>query len=240
MRFRLSHIAVLTFLLVLSADACLAGARREAPPKEPDPTEAMSIRQLREFQAYFYSLGGRDPLIMRFPTDAELGLDEASGPRKAPTIEEQEEMLLRWLERLEAELKIRDYDAALATAFEAINVIDNEWPPIKPEYVNLLRMNENIRNFNRLALRLKAQRDITAEFKALALTIDGVVWSPSDAKAMVSGQLLSAGEVMLATRKEGDLRVEIIEEHGVVFQYKGIRFRMPVELFSRLSPPEEE
>ncbi len=148
-------------------------------------------------------------------------------------------MLAAWLEELEEELKNQDYDAALDTAMEAIGVIDNEWPPIKPEHADLIRMNEGIRNYNRLALRLKAQRDIAAEFRTLGLRIEGVVWSPSDAKAMVNGQLLSAGEVMSDIRREGDLRVEMVEEHGVVFQFKGIRFRLPVEIFSRLSPGDD-
>ena len=245
MRFRLWVVkyAVPALVVFLSFATCGAGERRRgAPPVDSgnEQMENMSIEELRTFQSYFYSSGGRDPMTMRLPTDSELGLTQREGPRKAPTIEEQEEMLAAWLLRLEEELKIQDYDAALATAMEAINVIDNEWPPIKPEHVNLLRMNENIRNYNRLALRLKAQRETAAEFKALGLTIDGVIWSPSDAKAMVNGILLSAGEVMLTVRKEGDLRVEMIEEHGVVFQYKGIRFRLPVEIFSRLTPDGAE
>ena len=232
-RLWLRRFAVPAVMFVLVSGLCRAGQPPQAA--EDDPTADMTIGELRTFQAYFYSSGGRDPMTMRLPTDSELGLVQRDGPRRAPTIEEQEDMLLVWIGKMEKELKAKDYDAALETALAAISVIDNEWPPIKPEHVNLLRMSENIRNYNRLALRLKAQRDITTEFNALGLRIEGVVWSPSDAKAMVNGQLMSAGEPMLNMRREGDLRIEMIEEHGVVFQYKGLRFRLPVEIFSRLS-----
>lgn len=85
------------------------------------------------------------------------------------------------------------------------------------------------------ALRLKTRKETAAEFAALSLRVQGVSWSPADARAMINGRMLSAGEVVPGVRKEGDLRVEMIEERGVVFRYKGMRFRLPVEIFSRLS-----
>lgn len=229
-----------TALLILSAAATGTAAAGQPAPAADDPAADMTIEELRAFQSYFYSSGGRDPLTMRLPTDSELGLIRREGPRKASTPEEREQMLSAWIGKLEDELKTRDYDAALATALEATGVIDNEWPPVKPENTKLNEMSERIRDYSRLALRLKAREEVAAEFKALDLRIEGVSWSPSDAKAMVNGRMLSAGEVLLDTRKEGDLRVEMIEERSVVFQYKGNRFRLPVEIFSRLGAPEED
>lgn len=215
-------------VMVFAGAAAHAGQAKA----EDSPLDAMSIEELRAYQSYFYAMGNRDPLTMRMPTDREKGLDSKTKAVKAPSFEEQESMMEGWLKDLTASLKIQDYDNAMKTAETALGVIDNEWPPIKPEHVKLIRMNDEIRSYQRMAIRLKSQQDIGKEFANLGLRVDGVVWSPTDAKAVVNGILLSAGEVMLKERKDGDLRVEMIEEHGVVFQFKGMRFRLPVEVYA--------
>lgn len=227
-------LLVIVILSTGAFEVAVSGERKRAAVAPPSPMDAMSIEEMRAYQGYFYASGGRDPLIMRFPTDAELGLGRKSGPRKAPTLEEQEAMLRNWLLEITEAIKVQDYDTALRVSGEAISVIDNEWPPLKSEHTDLIRMNDEIRGFARLAGRLKNQQEITKEFEALDLRVDGVIWSPVDAKAMVNGRTHSAGELMLAERKQGDLRVEMIEEHGVVFQYKGMRFRLPVQLYAPL------
>ena len=200
----------------------------------------MSIEELRAFQGYFYASGGRDPMIMRFPTDIERGLGRESGPRKAPTREEQEALLEGWLNDITAAIKVQDYEAALTVSGTAIGVIDNEWPPLKSEYTDLIHMSEEIRSFARLAGRLKTQQDIGKEFNALSLRVDGIIWSPTDAKAVINGKMHSAGELLIDERKQGDLRVEIIEEHGVVFQYRGMRFQLPIQLYAPLEVSDQK
>lgn len=214
--------------LIMSCQAN-AGQRKV---EEESPMDEMSIEELRSYQGFFYSSGGRDPLIMRFPTDSERGAGRKSGPRKAPTLEEQEVLLRQWLADITEALKGQDYEEALKVSGAAISVIDNEWPPLKAEHIELVRMNEEIRSFARLAGRLKNQQDIGKEFAGLGLRVDGVIWSPTDAKAVVNGKTRSAGEVLLDERKQGDLRVEMIDETGVVFQYRGMRFRLPVQLYA--------
>lgn len=234
------------FLACLAAVAFVCGAaeagqprRAPAAPEEPDPTAAMSIEEIRAYQGFFYASGGRDPLTMRYPTDSERGAGQKSGPRKAPTLEEQEAMLRQWLEDITSAVKKQNYEAALEISGDAIGVIDNEWPPLKAELTELVRMNDEIRGLARLAGRLKNQQDIGREFAALGLRVDGVIWSPTDAKAVVDGKTRSAGEVLLEERKQGDLRVEMIEEHGVVFQYRGMRFRLPVQLYAPMDDGED-
>ncbi|MCD7896091.1 MAG: general secretion pathway protein GspB [Planctomycetaceae bacterium] len=228
-RIRVNQCGMLLWSLLLVAGIASAGQRRAEPPA-PSPMDSMTIEEIRAYQSYFYAAGGRDPLTMRFPTDRELGAARKSGPLKAPTVEEQEAMLTAWLEDITAAIKDQDYEKAIETATAAIEVVDNEWPPIKPEYTRLIRMNEEIRGFQRMATRLKNQQDITREFVSLHLRVDGVVWSPTDARAVVNGKTLSAGEILLSERPLGDLRVETIEEHGVVFQFRGLRYRLPVEI----------
>lgn len=227
--------------------ACLFGGvapagqpRKAQPTEEQEAMEKMTIEELRAYQGYFYAPGGRDPMTMRMPTSAELGMEKkGKGSRVAPTIEEMERFLTQALETITAAIKSLDYETAIKVSDEAIYVIDNEWPPLKADPPHLPRMSEEIRNYNRLAVRLKAQKDIKAEFEAMRLKVEGVIWSPTDAKAVVNGRLLSAGEIMLGERKQGDLRIEIIEEHGVVFQFKGMRFRIPVDIYAPPPPAPE-
>lgn len=226
------HRQFKAILFVFAVAVCGSGAAYGGQVLDAADMESMTIEELRAYQGYFYSTGGRDPMVMRLPTDSELGVGEKSRIR-APTLEEQESELTRWLSQITDSITQQDYDQALTIAAEAINTIDNEWPPIKPEHTHLLRMNEEIRNYNSMASRLKSQQDIGKEFTNLGLKVDGVSWSPMDARAIVNGMALSAGEVMLNVRKQGDLRVEIIEEHGVVFQFQGMRFRLPVSVYSQ-------
>ncbi len=242
--------AVVTVLLCLVSGVAHPGqpARRPAPAKAPEKANAdgkkevdeMSVEELRAYQSYFYASGGRDPMLMRLPTDREKGLSKKSGPRKAPTLEEQEAKLEEWLQAIKKDIAKQDYDGAINVANEAMNVIDNEWPPIKPEHKKLIRMNEDIRSFGRMAFRLKSQQDIGKEFVSMRLRLDGVIWSPTDAKAIVNGKLLSAGEALLQERPLGDLRVEMIDEQGVVFNFKGMRYRLPVELQAPTGATEVE
>ena len=235
----MSRLCLLLIMAALLSGVAEAGQRRQAA-EEPSPMDSMNIEEIRAYQGYFYPTGGRDPLVMRLPTDRERGLGKKTGPTKAPTIEEQETMMRAWLEEITIAIRRQDYEAALTVTAQAINIIDNEWPPLKSEHIQLLRMNESIRNYARMAVRLKTQQDIGREFSALRLRVDGVTWSPSDSKTVVNGRTLSAGEVMLAERKQGDLRVESIEPTGVVFQYRGMRFRLPVELYAPLEDERGE
>lgn len=231
-------LAVTLFSALICGVSRAGEARRSAA--EPNPMEAMSIEELRAYQGYFYASGGRDPMIMRFPTDLERGLAGKSGPKKAPTLEEQESLLRGWLFNITEAIKAQDYESALKVSAEAISIIDNEWPPLKSEHTDLIIMNEAIRSYARLAGRLKNKQDITKEFNALSLRVDGIVWSPLDAKAVINGRTHSAGELLIQERKQGDLRVELIEEHDVVFQYRGMRFRLPVEMYAPLIEPDEK
>ncbi len=230
-----SALFTLLFCLIIgTAPAGQPARANPAPGKaktdDKKPADDKSVEELRAFQSYFYANGGRDPMLMRLPTDRERGLSRKSGPRKAPTLEEQEAKLEEWLTAIKAGVTKQDYESAIQVANEAMNVIDNEWPPIKPEYKKLARMNEDIRSLGRMAMRLKVQQDIGKEFVSLRLRVDGVVWSPTDAKAVVNGALHSAGEALLKERPLGDLRVELVEERGVVFNFKGLRYRLPIEL----------
>lgn len=225
-------VGVLVLLVGWGDSACAGQRRASAAAEVTVPTlEGQSIEELRAFQAYFYVIGGRDPLTMRMPTEDEMGMEQ-NRPNKAPTLEEMERFLSEALDAIAAAIKERNYVAAIKTSENVINVVDNEWPPLKADPPHLRRMDEEIRNYHRMAVKLKTREDIQIEFETMRLRVDGVIWSPVDAKAVVNGRLLAAGEVMINERKQGDLRVENIEEHGVVFQFKGLRFRIPVEIYS--------
>lgn len=225
---RFSRTAILGGVLILFM-AFGGGAFGGEQPKSQDE---MSIEELRSFQGYYFSVGGRDPLTMRYPTSSELGLDQEKKGGIAPTLEEMEQFLTQALEAIVAALKNQDYDGAIKASEDAMYVIDNDWPPLKADPPHLRRMDEEIRNYNHMAVALKTKKEIQDEFTSLHVRVQGVIWSPTDAKAVVNGRLLAAGEIMLAERQQGDLRVEMIEEHGVVFQFKGMRFRIPIEIYA--------
>lgn len=203
----------------------------EQPPAEKQVSE-MSVEELRAYQAFYFVSGGRDPLTMRLPTDNEMGQDSRPKTQVAPTLEKMEEVLVAALEAIEGALKRQDFAGAIKASEDVIYIIDNEWPPLKDDPPHLKRMDEQIRNYNRMAVRLKSQEDTTREFASLSLRVDGVSWSPIDSRAVINGRPVAAGELLLNERKQGDLRVESIEEQGVVFQFKGMRFRKPVEVFA--------
>ena len=225
------------FLAATLAVALLAASAAAAQPRrqeaQDDETSKMSIEELRNYYAYYFAGGGRDPMTMRRATNIELGMERPGSGRIAPTLDQIEKFLIGTLHDLSASLKERRYEEAIKSGGDAINRIDNEWPPIAPGSVELHQRVDAIRSYTRLAYSLKANNDIKAEFESMAIRVEGVIWSPIDAKAMVNGRLLASGELMLSERKQGDLRVDVIEERGVVFQFKGRRFRLPVVMHSR-------
>ncbi|MDR1536039.1 MAG: general secretion pathway protein GspB [Planctomycetota bacterium] len=216
--------------------------KAQAPPKPEDPMDKLSVEELRAYQSYFFARGGRDPLIMRLPTNEELGLGNSPAPvRRAPSLDEMNRRFAEWREDARQALMNRKFEDALKECEDAIAYIDGDWrqyirldQPSDPKISRQRRMIADIRNYHGLAQELKRKEDARTEFESLRLRVEGVIWSPYDAKAVINGRLLSAGEVMLAERRQGDLRVEAIEERGVVFQFKNVRFRLNVEL---LSPP---
>ncbi|MDR0362693.1 MAG: general secretion pathway protein GspB [Planctomycetota bacterium] len=198
-----------------------------------DPSESMSLEELRAYQAFYFRSGGRDPLTMRLPTARELGREtSASAQRVAPTLAQMENSLKGVLWNVETALSERNYDDALKLSSEMIRVVDNDWPPLQADPPHLRRMDEQIRNYNRLAGRLKAKEEVNQEFVRLELRVEGVSWSPNGARAMINGRLVEPGEALLRERSAGDLRVEAVEPQAVIFQYKGFRFRKQVVLYA--------
>ncbi|MDR1519330.1 MAG: general secretion pathway protein GspB [Planctomycetota bacterium] len=210
--------------------AAWGGQGKEAPKAETQ-FDKMSMEEIRGYQRYYFASGGRDPMIMRLPTNTELGLN-MSPVKLAPTLEQIDTFLSDAIHGVSEALMNRKYEDALKKSNEAIYKIENEWPPIKAEMFKQIRMVEELNNYNRMAVALKKREDVAIEFKTINIRVGGIVWSPFDARAVVNNRLLAAGDIMLAERKEGDLRVEMIGEREVVFQFKNIRFRLPVEMFS--------
>jgi hypothetical protein len=205
------------------------------PPKKEDPFEKMSIEELRNYYSYYFPKGERDPMIMRMPTDAELGMVRGDGTRAAPTMVEMRSVLSEALDKIANALQQLKHEEALKLSEDTINIVENEWSSASSSLrsdIELIRQYETLQTYRRLAADLKLRSDIQTEFAGMSLRIDGVIWSPSDAKAIVNDRTLVAGELMLVERQQGDLRIEAIEENGVVFQFKNIRFRKPVELFA--------
>lgn len=233
-KFRMTLWRPILFLVVYAAAMSIAVSGEplslEAGPK---PVEEMNIEELRAYQAFYFLEGGRDPMTMRLPEASETGeITKGKGPTKIPTIEEMEQFLTKALADIEIAFKIQDYEEAIQVSAAAMKTVDEEWPPLKADPPQLRRMDEQIRAYHRLAVRLKMQEEIKKEFAGLDILVEGVAWSPIGSKAIVNGKTFDAGEPILQIRKEGDLRVEAIEEHGVVFQFKGMRFRKDVQVFS--------
>lgn len=225
------------FCLFWAFGTAWAGQKRARPNEVDEKFASMTIEELRAYQAYYYVSGGRDPMTMRMPTVAELGLEKrGQGGRLAPTLEEMEQFLANALANVIRSTKVKEYEQAVKSSEDDLRVVDEEWPPLKADPPHLLRMVNELRSFNRLAVRLKNQQDIQNEFTALRLRVDGILWSPADARAVVNGKMLAAGELLLKERKQGDLRVDLIEENGVVFLFKGMRFRIPVEVYAPRTP----
>ena len=212
---------------------CLGQTAMSGQQQEESVMDSMSVEELRAYQSYFFANGMRDPLTMRKPTDTEIGEKDKPGD-KVLTVQEQRQKCEEWLERITEAIRDQHYTVAIEISTEALNEIDT-WHAINPEHEDLIRMVDEIRNYNRMAVTLKRNEDIKKEFLSLHLRVDGVVWSPTDSKAVINGKTYSAGEVLLDERKQGDLRIEMIEEQGVVFQFRGIRFHLPVEVYAPMN-----
>jgi hypothetical protein len=225
-----SRIGAAAWLLAIGVHMASNAGQAQSPNS---PMESMNLEQMRAYQAFYYRSGGRDPMTMRQPTARELGTEAvATSIRIAPTLAQMEQTLKNALSTVESAFAKRDYDEALKQSEEAIRMVDYDWPPLQADPPQLRRMDEQIRNYTRLASTLKAKEEVYEEFSRLSFHVAGVSWSPTGARAMINNRLVEAGESLLDIRPTGDLRVESIEPRAVVFQYKGFRFRNDVDLYS--------
>lgn len=63
---------------------------------------------------------------------------------------------------------------------------------------------------------------IARDFAALHIRVDGIFGLPGDRKALINGQIRTAGETL-----PGDAHLDSVEPDGVVFTYQGLVFRVP-------------
>lgn len=232
------HLALAVLVLLIITSTGWAG---QQAVQAPSPFENFSVEQLMAYQEYYYVSGERDPMTMRLPTESEKKpkTTVATAKDRYPTIEEMERFLKASLLGIEESLNKNDYAKALEVSQMAIKKVDEEWPPLKAEPPQLRRMDEQIRNYRSLADRLKREADIAKEFEQIDLAVNGIMWAPLSAKAIVNNKLVEAGEILSSIRKENDLSVESIEEKSVLFQFKGQRYRRGVELYTEKVAPKK-
>jgi len=83
-----------------------------------------------------------------------------------------------------------------------------------------------LERFGRLeatAKRLKQRQDLETEFAGLKVTVDGIVWNPQSATAVVNGQVASEGAVLRLGAAGQDAQLYRIRRDAVIFLYKGVQ-----------------
>ena len=126
---------------------------------------------------------------------------------------------------MEVLLTLRDYVALLKAGGDAIRVVEEEWPPLKADPPQLRQMFNTLLDYRRTGERLKKQEEVKAEFERLNIHVQAILWSPTEARVVVNGEVAEAGE-NLRGKGLSDVRIEAIEPKSVLFVYKGMHFRM--------------
>jgi len=83
-----------------------------------------------------------------------------------------------------------------------------------------------LERFGRLeatAKRLNERQVIETEFAGLKVTVEGIVWNPQSATAVVNGQVVSEGGVLRLGAAGQDAQLYRIRRDAVIFLYKGVQ-----------------
>ncbi len=191
----------------------------------PEPGTTLSLAALRAEQSFAYAPGGRDPMAQRLATDTVAAAGAEHGAEAAEPAEAMHSRETTVTDPADDRADRVDRTAARRGADPETPVPEAPPPPVPAPAPG--RASGTARQV--------AARGAAAEFAALALRVEGVSWSPEDARALVNGRWVSPGDALPQARREGDLRVERIEERAVVFRYRGALFRREVEIFSRVT-----
>lgn len=82
---------------------------------------------------------------------------------------------------------------------------------------------ERFRRLETTAARLKARQEVEAEFQGLNVAVQGVIWSDRSPVAVVNGQVLSEGSVLILGQGAGKaLQVTRVRRDSVMFIYRGV------------------
>lgn len=233
--FRLGLLGV----CLLMATAGVAGEARPRPAGGEEEAEAeapKTLYEMQQFQSFTYVSGGRDPLTFRVRPEGaaqETAADDRTNFRTTgPVVDpkEKRKLLREALARVEPLLLAHDYKSAIKVCVEARSKIASTWggegridqdPDVNRLYRRALA-------YERTAKRLQQAVEIKEEFDDLRLQIDGIRWTPTGASALINGTIYEAGGVIQEKGVATQVQIETIEENGVVFIYKGQRFRKTI------------
>ena len=193
---------------------------------ERRPVAEMNLSQLRQFQAFHYVRGGRDPLRYRTSprrVDVEETI-EASGPKRPSEIE-QEAALTQAVQEAESLILARNYAGARARLDAMLDVVETAWKGITPGSKRLEELMRHIRERRSIADDLDRQQKTDMAFGRIGLVVDGVQWTPRGAVAVVNGQPYEAGMALGQEKPLSEVRIDAIDERRVTFHFQGFRFQ---------------
>lgn len=234
--------AALLLLVMLGQAGALAGQPVRPVPGKPGAGQAEemeSIDDLQKYQSFRYIGGGRDPFTFR---KAKEVIEEAPGfegdaggagpqpePQKDLTPEKMRAYLIAFVRQIESLMLIHNYKDALQRAQAHRDTIASKWDLGADAELN--RLFRRLSVLQQTAKRLLNQQEIKAEFDKLNLSIGGIRWTPTGSAALINESILEPGAVIRMKGRQ-PVQIETIEEDGVVFIYKGQRFRKTMNMFN--------
>lgn len=218
------------------ATATAAAKPAETEKKEKD-LYAMSMRELRDYQSFYYASGLRDPMTFRLVRPVETTRPkETAGTvpvkpevtNNAPSIPEQRRFLRESIMRAELLMLAHDYNGVVSLVQEVDKLIQSEWRTdrLVPDLQAL--WNDLKYDYGMTATRLQHAADTRKEFANMNLQALGIRWTPHGAVALVNDRLYEMGEAVQGLKVTDRVQIAEIEESAVVFMYKGQRFRVEV------------
>ncbi len=232
--------AVVFAIAVAAACTCLGGRATagerpggpagEQPAGEKGPPKAFAVdtidfewdftnrRDPFEFEPVrkgFVHKRNQEESVGIFGTKKPKGPKPPKPPDGTPNVEQYAKSIA---EEAEVYLLVRDFAKAADRTGEALNRIA---PGDLPEG----RLLERLKRLRDTAQRLDERAKIERRFRELAISVEGIVWNPGGAVALINGGVRSEGDVV-----EG-ATIEAIRRDEVIFVLeKGVRVRkMPME-----------
>ncbi len=215
-----------------AAPASRAAGEDSAKRVAKKPYE-MDLEELRDYQRYTYVAGGRDPMTFRSRretrrTEEATAAMAVKGVAKITDVNKMQEALRMVIGELACRLLSQDYESAVDIAKKFHEQVEKIWAK-KPTESDLYDLWAVFLTHERTAKRLLQVRQIANEFNSLKLEVKGVQWSARGCAALINDRFYEPGDaVEVKAKDKAQVTVESVDDAGVVFGYKGQRFRKTV------------
>jgi hypothetical protein len=176
-----------------------------APPRE-EAREEVDVRDSRTAEELAREAARESSRRASTPEEPDRGSDRRKARSEATVRAAEAEAYLGWR-------KFSKVEELTSQALRGLEEVELVVPDL----------NERLERLRATARRLREREEAESEFEKMRIDIQGIVWEPGNAVALINGLALREGDTIAGAPVE--VEVEEIRADEVIFVMKGVRVR---------------